>query len=57
MSKNLYRMIVGITGGVAAVAAAIVTYCKPEYASAINASIAVAETAIAEICSFFTEEK
>ena len=57
MSKKVYRLIVGVTGGLAATAVAIITFVEPAYASAINASIAVVETAVAEICSFFTKEE
>ena len=53
MSKKVYRAVVGVAGGLAAIAIALVTLFEPPYAVAINASIGVAEAAIAEICSFF----
>ena len=57
MSKKVYRLVVGISGGASAIAVAIITFCNPEYASAINASIAVVEAGLSEICSFFVTEK
>lgn len=57
MSKKLYRLIVGISGGAAAIAVAVVTYLDPAYAGAVNSSIAVAEAAVAEICSLFVKDE
>lgn len=56
MSKKLYNLIVGIIGGVSAVAVAVVTYIDPSYVVAINASIGIASTAAIEICSQFVEK-
>ena len=56
MKRKTYNLIVGVTGGVAAIAVAVVTFVNPSYATAINASIAIAETAVAEICSQFVKE-
>lgn len=36
---------------------AVVTYLDPAYAGAINSSIAVAEAAVAEICSLFVKDE
>jgi hypothetical protein len=57
MSKKVYRLIVGVSGGIAAVAVAVVSYLEPAYCAAINASIAVVEAGISEICSFFVKEE
>lgn len=57
MSKKTFNLIVGITGGIATVACAIVAFFDPAYESAIIASIGVAETAIVEICTKFVKEK
>lgn len=57
MSKKMYRLIVGVSGGISAIAVAVVTFVDPEYASAINASIAVVEAGISEICSFFVKNE
>jgi hypothetical protein len=57
MSKKTFNLIVGVTGGIATVACAIVAFFDPAYESAIIASIGVAETAIVEICTKFVKEK
>lgn len=56
MSKKTYRLVLGVTGGVAAIAVAVVTFVDCAYASAINASIAIVEAAVGEICSLFVKE-
>lgn len=53
MSKKVFNLIVGVSGGVAAIAGAIVAHFQPAYTSAIIASIGVAETAVVEVCSKF----
>ena len=55
MSKKMYNLVLGITGGVAAIASAVVTYIQPAYAVQIVASIGIVETAVAEICSLFVK--
>jgi len=57
MSKKTFNLVVGILGGISAIACAVVAYAQPPYFTAIIASIPVAETAIVEICSKFVEEK
>jgi hypothetical protein len=57
MSKKTFNLIVGVTGGIATVACAIVAFFDPAYEQAIIASIGVAETAIVEICTKFVKEK
>ena len=32
MSKKMFNLVVGVTGGVAAIASAVVTYMQPAYA-------------------------
>lgn len=56
MSKKIYNLVVGISGGVATIACAVVAFFDPAYESAIIASIGVLETAIVEICSKFVKE-
>ncbi len=51
----MYNLVVAITGGVATIAIGFVTYFKPDYATVINASIGIAETAILEICNNFVK--
>ena len=50
MRKKTYNFVVGITGGIAAMASATVTYFEPEYAVQIVAAIGIASTAVSEIC-------
>lgn len=57
MTKKVYQLIVGISGGVCAIAIAVVTYVNPAYAAAINGTIAIAETAIAEACALFVKKE
>ena len=57
MSKKLYQLIVGVSGGACAIAIALVTYFDPAYSAAINGAIAIGETAIAEACALFVKEK
>lgn len=42
MSKKMFNLVVGVTGGVAAIASAVVTYMQPAYA-------------VIEICSLFVK--
>lgn len=55
MSKRAFNLVVGVSGGVAAIASAVVTYIQPAYATAIVAAIGIAETAVVEICSLFVK--
>lgn len=57
MSKKVFELIVGISGGIATIACSIVAYLDPAYETAIIASIGVVETAIVEICTKFVKEK
>ncbi len=57
MSKKVFNLVVGVSGGVAAIASAVVTYIQPAYATAIVAAIGVAETAAVEICSLFVDKE
>lgn len=57
MSKKMFNLVVGVSGGVAAIASAVVTYIQPAYATAIVAAIGIAETAAVEICSLFVEKE
>ncbi len=53
MSKKTYELITVITGAVGAVAIGLITHFNPPYATAINDSIQIAETAILAICGNF----
>lgn len=57
MSKKLYNLVVGVVGGVAAIASAVVVYFDPSYCEAIVASIGIASTATAEIASLFLKKE
>lgn len=56
MSKKTFNLVVGVTGGVCAIASAVVTYINPAYAPQVVAAIGVAETAAVEICSLFRKD-
>lgn len=56
MTKKMFNLVTGIIGGVQTIAVAVVTYCSPEYATAINSAIVVIGTAIIEACSQFVKE-
>lgn len=55
MSKRTFELITTISGSLAAIAIGLVTFIKPQYATAINASIEIAETAIVAICGNFVD--
>lgn len=55
MKKKTFDLIVGVAGGVAAIASAVVAYIQPAYAGAIVLAIGIGETAAVEICSLFVE--
>lgn len=55
MKKTTFNLIVGITGGVATIASAVVTYFSPAHAVQIVAGIGIASTAVTEICSLFVK--
>lgn len=58
MTRKLYNLIVGIVGGVETISIACVTYFVADAttATAVNASILIAGTAITEICSQFVKD-
>ena len=53
MDKRTFELITIITGSVSAVAIGLVTYFKLPYATAINDSIQIVESAIVAICGNF----
>lgn len=57
MKRKTYNLVVGVTGGASAIAVALVTFFNPAYAAAINASIAIAQTAVCEICAQFVKSE
>lgn len=57
MKKKTFNLVVGILGGVCAIACAIVTFCVPAPLNAIIvAAIGIAQTAVVEICNLFVKE-
>ena len=57
MSKKVFTLISSIVGGVETIAVGCVTYMSPEYATAINAAILIAGTAVIDICAQFLKEE
>lgn len=57
MSKKVYALIVGVSGGICAIAGAIVSFIQPNCTPAIVGSIGIVGTAIAEICSLFLKKE
>lgn len=55
MSKKTFNLVVGITGGCAAIASAVVTYAQPEFAVQIVAAIGIVSTTVSEVCSLFVK--
>ncbi|MBQ9238465.1 MAG: hypothetical protein IJ191_04010 [Treponema sp.] len=55
MKKKTFNLVTGVTGGVAAIASAVVTFIQPAYAVQIVAAIGVASTAVTEVCSLFVK--
>lgn len=55
MSKKTFNLVMGIVGGAAAIASAVVTYAQPVYAVQIVAAIGIASTAASEVCSLFVK--
>ena len=45
MSKKMFNLVVGVVGGVAAIASAVVTYLNPTYAVQTVAAIGIGTTA------------
>ena len=56
MSKKTYELVIGCVGGASAIASAVVTYIHPAFATAIVGAIAIANTAVAEICALFLKK-
>lgn len=55
MSKKTYTLVSAVTGGVAAIASAVVAYVQPAYTVPIVASIGIASTAIIDIAGQFVK--
>lgn len=56
MSKRTYALVATLTSAIAAAAAGLVAYFDPACATAVNASIPVAEGAIIAICGNFVND-
>ena len=57
MNKKMATLISTITGAVATIAIALVTFFAPPMAAAVNASISVASTAVVTIVNNFVVEE
>lgn len=57
MKKKTYELIVGVTGGVATIASAVVAYMQPAYTVQIIAAIGIVSTAVSEACALFIKEE
>lgn len=55
MKKKTFNLICGVTGGVATIASAVVTFFQPAYAVQIVAAIGIVSTAVTEVCSLFVK--
>lgn len=53
MSEKTFNLVVGIAGGVQAIACAVCAFIGFPLAPAVVAAVGVAETAVVEICSKF----
>lgn len=56
MNKKVFALVSGIVGALQTAGVAVVTYTSPESATAINAAIVIAGTAVIEICNLFVKE-
>lgn len=57
MTKKVYALVIGCTGGVFAIASALVTFFQPAYTPAIVGALTIANTAVAEICALFLKKE
>lgn len=57
MKKRTYELIVGVAGGVATIASAVVAYKQPAYTVQIISAIGFVSTAVSEVCSLFIKEE
>lgn len=57
MSNKVFNLITGIVTGIESISVAVVTFCSPAYAAAINAAIPIAGTAIIAICKLFVKDE
>lgn len=57
MSRKTFNLVVGVTGGVASIASAVITFVQPAFAPAIVGCVGIVETAIVECCSLFLKEE
>ena len=57
MKKKTYELSVGVTGGVATIASAVVAYKQPAYTVQIIAAIGIVTTAVSEACALFIKEE
>ena len=57
MSKKTFTLVSSVTGGVAAIASAVVAYMQPAYTAAIVASIGIASTAVIDIAGQFVKSE
>ena len=55
MQKKTFELIVGVTGGVATIANAVVAFVQPAYTVQIIAAIGIVATTVTEVCSLFVK--
>lgn len=55
MQKKTFELIVGVTGGVATIANAVVAFVHPAYTVQIIAAIGIVATTVTEVCSLFVK--
>lgn len=55
MQKKTFELIVGVTGGVATIADAVVAFVHPVYTVQIIAAIGIVATTVTEVCSLFVK--
>lgn len=56
MEDKVYNLVVAITGGVATISQAIVTFVAPPFSPAIVGAIGIAEVAIIEALGLFRKK-
>jgi hypothetical protein len=57
MSKKVFNLITGLVTGLETISVAIVTFCGPSGAVAINAAIPIVGTAIITTCKLFVKDE
>lgn len=53
MTDAMFRLIIGVTAGVVAIAEAVLVYAKPKHYEKIVTALPIVEGAICEVCTLF----